>query len=163
MNLERHLKLQAKICEIKKDQISDFDNALGRVGKMMRYYDIAGKRITMGQWGFLSEREKYKRIGYDSFEMGDQVYEISTIWIGMGLSISLGPPEIFETMVFGIAEEGSMTFRYSTFAEAQTGHRVLVPMVGVAAELSSGPDAAVPDIIKEQISRVSQQQPREYE
>ena len=48
---------------------------------------------------------------------------ISTVFMGLNQSMGIGPPLLFETMVFDETEPiDSMQIRYATWAEAETGH-----------------------------------------
>jgi hypothetical protein len=68
-----------------------------------------------------------------SFESSDRVVaktkkdmvEISTVFLGLDHSFGQGPPLLFESMVFGGEDDGEMV-RYSTWEEAETGHKLLV-------------------------------------
>lgn len=47
---------------------------------------------------------------------------VSTVFLGIDHNFSGGPPLLFETMIFGGANDGYQV-RYSTWAEAEDGHR----------------------------------------
>jgi hypothetical protein len=51
--------------------------------------------------------------------------EISTVFLGLDHNFGQGPPLLFESMVFGGEDDGEMV-RYSTWEEAETGHKLLV-------------------------------------
>jgi hypothetical protein len=51
---------------------------------------------------------------------------ISTVFLGIDHNWSGGPPLLFETMVFGDAEESGEMHRYSTWDEAVAGHARVV-------------------------------------
>jgi hypothetical protein len=53
---------------------------------------------------------------------------VSTVFLGLDHSFGQGPPLLFETMVFGgpLNEE---QVRYSTWGEAEIGHRYMVERV----------------------------------
>ena len=55
--------------------------------------------------------------------MGD--VRVSTVFLGMNHNHLDGPPLLFETMVFGGPIDGE-THRYSTWAEAESGHNAMV-------------------------------------
>ena len=71
--------------------------------------------------------------------------KVSTVFLGMDHNFLGGPPEIFETMVFGgpLADE---CVRYSTWAQAEQGHAVIVDRVQAAIERGA-------DIVKDIIER----------
>jgi hypothetical protein len=56
---------------------------------------------------------------------------ISTVWLGLNHNFSgLGPPLIFETMLFGLDEEvDEYQWRYSTKEAALAGHDQAVALV----------------------------------
>ncbi len=63
---------------------------------MLAYYDRTGWPITLKEWAHLSENAEYRRIGSD--HVG--ALWVSTVWLGLDHSMGVGPPLIFETMVF---------------------------------------------------------------
>lgn len=54
---------------------------------------------------------------------------ISTVFLGLDFSWGPGPPLLFETMVFGCPILGHLMSRYSTWPEAEDGHRITVHKV----------------------------------
>lgn len=100
------------------------------------YYDRAGNRIPMIRCAELNEDPSYHRVAWT--EVGG-VWSVSTVWLGLNSSIlGLGPPLIFETMVFELAESYDHGFtyhagafdhfqqRYTTETEAREGHAAVV-------------------------------------
>jgi len=55
----------------------------------------------------------------------DKETEVSTVFLGMDHQFGDGPPLLFETLVFGGEHDGDM-WRYSTWEEAETGHKEVV-------------------------------------
>ncbi len=51
--------------------------------------------------------------------------EVSTVFLGIDHSFGDGPPQLFETMVFGDKLD-EYTERYSTWEEAEEGHKQMV-------------------------------------
>jgi hypothetical protein len=51
--------------------------------------------------------------------------KVSTVFLGLDHQYGMGPPLLFETMVFGGGLDGHQT-RYSTWEEAVAGHRAMV-------------------------------------
>lgn len=98
------------------------------------YVDRAGNEIQAMRW-----RELRRDYGYKVLRKTPVagVLEVSTVWLGFSHNI-VGPPLVFETMVFEIAEsnsiygfrfhasDGEWTYRYSTEAEALAGHEEVV-------------------------------------
>jgi len=55
---------------------------------------------------------------------------VSTVFLGVDHNFhSDGPPILFETMVFGEYEDGNDMDRYSTWEEAEAGHKMMVDTV----------------------------------
>lgn len=93
------------------------------------YRDRCGNPIPMGRWMDLSDDYHYKVLR--KTPVGG-VWEVSTVWLGIDHGF-MGPPLIFETMVFEIAETngwfgpyhesiGDHQYRYSTETQAIDGH-----------------------------------------
>jgi hypothetical protein len=53
-------------------------------------------------------------------------YRVSTIFMGRGHNFWGGPPLVFETMVFGHNKEILEQERYSTYEEAEKGHKEMI-------------------------------------
>ena len=93
------------------------------------YYDRQGNEITdTEEWTRLHGDIDYKRVAFDELPNGRTV---STVWLGVNHNFSgVGPPIIFETMVF--AEPGSYRdldeMRYATEADAIAGHAAMVAL-----------------------------------
>ena len=69
-------------------------------------------------------------------------YDVSTVFLGLDHQFGDGPPILFETMVFGGDHEevGSYTQRYSTWDEAEAGHKRVVEQL-IETETGRGPAA----------------------
>jgi len=75
------------------------------------------------------------------FESADRVVakthfgnvEVSTVFLGLNHNFGIGPPMLFETMVFGGDLDGEME-RYSTKEEAVDGHKNFVERVQLSIE-----------------------------
>lgn len=70
---------------------------------------------------------------------------VSTVFIGLNHSFNFfsGPPLIFETMVFGGKLDGEMD-RYSTWAQAEQGHKDMLERVIDAAKKKEVPKQEIP-------------------
>ena len=67
---------------------------------------------------------------------------ISTVFLGLDHNFSGGDPILFETMIFGGPLDGEQ-WRYSTYAEAERGHKEAVRQAKVAsAKIKSIKDKA---------------------
>ncbi len=93
-----------------------------------RYYDRDGTPIDFAKWVWMREAHPgYKIIrhthGKDSL--------ISTVHLGMNHNYDdLGPPIIFETMVFGIDGWEDYQERYAREADAVEGHHRILAEIG---------------------------------
>lgn len=94
---------------------------------MGEYYILDGHEvrkcenvIEWGEWFEKADRKVAKTL------IGDVC--ISTVFLGLNHRIGDGPPQIFETMVFG-GEKAEEMSRYSTWEEAEKGHGVMVDLV----------------------------------
>ncbi len=91
---------------------------------MSRYYDKDGQVIDgLLVWARRFEDNDYKRVAQDKLADGDIV--ISTVWLGLDHSWGVGPPLIFETMIFG-GPDDQWQDRYTTLEQAQAGHKRVV-------------------------------------
>lgn len=62
-------------------------------------------------------------------EIGD--IKISTVFLGLDYSFGAGKPLLFETMIFG-GENDQYQERYSTWEEAEAGHKEAVALVKIS-------------------------------
>ena len=94
------------------------------------YYDRQGRPLEwMTAWRLMVDMD-YKRV--ELTHVGGLT--VSTVWLGLDHAFNGGPPVIFETMVFDAwGEDGHVgdevdghTRRYSTEAQARTGHNATV-------------------------------------
>jgi hypothetical protein len=93
------------------------------------YYDRKGRPISDTlAWARLFEDKSYKVLKQEM--VGP--YWVSTVWLGLDHRFGIGPPLIFETMVFWRGENPQPDSfeedqeRYSTEEEALTGHARIV-------------------------------------
>ena len=89
------------------------------------YFDRQGNPISIMDWSAKFEDVDYKVITQTDLPDGKLV---STIWLGINHRFGPGAPLIFETMVFSSRDDfGELDMdRYTTEAEAITGHGVMV-------------------------------------
>ena len=97
------------------DDIREFE---GRADK----YDREGSPISLRTWVRLvtwdeEHAHAYRWVAID--EVGP--FTVSTVWLGLDHSFFVGPPLIFETMVFGPGARDEQ-WRYSTEEDALAGH-----------------------------------------
>lgn len=78
--------------------------------------------LGWARW-FEANRER-RRV--ERTDLGDA--EVSTVFLGSNHNLYDGPPEIFETLVFGGPLDQEME-RYSTWDEAVSGHAAMVDRV----------------------------------
>jgi hypothetical protein len=98
------------------------------------YYDRCGNKISFGRWIDFIEDHSYAVLGRTPV---GGVWEVSTVWMGTNHQWFEGPPLIFETMIFEIAESNGPGYtyhetifdyqaRYTTEGQAREGHRSTV-------------------------------------
>jgi hypothetical protein len=84
--------------------------------------DYIPKPVLLNEWvRWRMDNNDKRRVALD--RVGDTV--ISTIFVGLDYGYGDGPPEIFETMIFGSDEE-ELLGRYATWELALEGHRKAV-------------------------------------
>ena len=90
---------------------------------------------------FLNEDKTYREA--DVFEWGQQFekmdrhvaedmingFRVSTVWLGLDHNYFGGPPLVLETMVFDESGQDVYMNRYTTWAEAEEGHKEAVQWV----------------------------------
>lgn len=93
---------------------------------MSTFYDMEGRVVSMKEWSRLFSDPTYKVVEQTTLPSGVWV---STVLLGIDHRFNeIGPPIIFETMVFPAEddfEELDMD-RYVTKEQAEAGHRVMV-------------------------------------
>lgn len=90
------------------------------------HYILNGKeavKVDMMIWAKWLEETPIEERTVAKDEISD--VHISTVFIGLDHNFN-GPPHIFETMVFEPENGGDETYRYSTWKEAEKGHKELV-------------------------------------
>lgn len=78
--------------------------------------------LTWGKW---LQNAKAERVVAKSTINGA---EVSTVFLGLDHRFNVGPPLLFETMVFGGPLDGEQD-RYSTWEEAEAGHKAMCKRV----------------------------------
>ena len=91
---------------------------------MSMYFDYEGQPIDLMEWARLMEDHHTRQIAHT--EVGET--RISTVWLGLDHSFFGGPPQIFETMIFGGPCDQDQ-WRYSTKELALAGHQLAVDLV----------------------------------
>lgn len=86
---------------------------------MSPYYDRTGQPITMIEWS--AQFDDDRRVAHTKVAG----VEVSTLWIGIDHGDGMGPPQIFETMIFGGEYDGHQV-RYATEEQAVDGHKHIV-------------------------------------
>jgi hypothetical protein len=101
------------------------------------HYIIKGREIekvdlmTWAEW--FEENRDARRVALDSREG----VEVSTVFLGLDYNFAgIGPPILFETMIFGGDDDGFMQ-RYATYDEALAGHAEACRRVDIADVLTS--------------------------
>jgi len=94
----------------------------------MYYVLIEGETVPVTDvkqwavWMDLARKNDLMRV--DRTEVGEGC--VSTVFLGLDHSFFDGPPLLFETMVFDSEFHGDEQWRYTTLAQAQAGHDVVV-------------------------------------
>lgn len=107
--------------------------------KMPSWYKLVDKKpveCDMIEAAKLIEDVASRVVATDEF--GDIV--VSTVFLGLDHNFGDGPPILFETMIFG-GNFSEYQQRYSTWEEAEAGHRSITGLVGLS--LSSEPEIKV--------------------
>lgn len=93
---------------------------------MGRYYVLVDREpveVDMMTWAQQSGLREDWRVGYTEFE---EDVHVSTVFLGLDHAWVPGPPLIFETMVFGNADDDEYCVRCSTWDDALMQHREAV-------------------------------------
>lgn len=98
-----------------------------------RFFDRQGRRIDYREAVRLLEDVDYRRVAWDA--VGD--LEVSTVWLGLDHSFGLGPPLIFETMIFEAGPLNTECRRYGSEAAALAGHREVLEVCRLELDLRS--------------------------
>ena len=103
---------------------------------MREHYILEGHKvvetdlITWAKWLEGAERHVAKE------NVGD--VRVSTVFLGTNHSFGYGPLLLFETMVFGGSLDQEQD-RYTTWEEAEAGHKAMVKRVNEAIETGGEP------------------------
>lgn len=95
----------------------------------------AADLITWGRW--LEKADRKVAVDFVGADDDENQVRISTVFLGLDHSFGEGPPLLFETMVFGGALDGEQG-RYTTWEEAEAGHRKMVGRVSAALSADQG-------------------------
>jgi hypothetical protein len=108
------------------------DRDEGQQEQVIGYYDRDGVEIDLQTWSRLLN-SIYQRVALASIvdlSAPEVAYDVSTVWLGMDHGFSdVGPPIIFETMIFGDGDLDSTCRRYATEEEALHGHQEMIDIV----------------------------------
>lgn len=85
----------------------------------------------MREWSAWMFGDESKRRIVEKTPVAGGIIEVSTVFLGLNhRHFGDGPPLLFETMVFGLTmEDGDMQWRYSTWDDAEAGHKATVRKV----------------------------------
>lgn len=82
--------------------------------------------LEWARWMDEAHKRKGRRVALTIFGSGKNRIRVSTVFLGLDYNFSAkGPPIIFETLIDGPGADEDM-YRYSTWEEAEEGHRKLV-------------------------------------
>ena len=99
---------------------------------MSGYYMLVGKKpvpCDLMTWATLRSTAN-RHVAISEFEWG----KVSTVFLGLDHQWFDGPPLLFETMIFGGPLDQEMD-RYSTWEEAEAGHKAMVEKAIAAASV----------------------------
>jgi hypothetical protein len=135
------------------------------------HYRLRGREIeevySLKEWARWFEKSD-RRVALTQLPDG---IEVSTVFLGLDHNFGMnGPPILFETMVFGPAEETSIFgrirmsrpelniegafARYATYDDAEAGHaRIVKLMTDAIGEIAAQADAVVSRILSSSIDR----------
>ena len=88
------------------------------------YYDRSGQPMSLARWMASMEKDpESKIVAHNWFVHDGSIVLVSTVWLGMDHNFfsDSGPPIVFETMVFGLADDEYQE-RYATEEAALAGH-----------------------------------------
>jgi len=115
--------------------IADVVSTIGVFGRI-QWFDRAGAPITdRSECESLLTNPHYRCVGLTSITNADSTatFTVSTLWQGQNYSFSpVGPPLIFETMVFASDDRHPLDLevrRYAADAQATAGHAEMVQAV----------------------------------
>lgn len=97
------------------------------------YYDRQGRPIELEEFARLMRDLSYRRVAWDA--VGD--LGVSTVWLGLDHSFGIGPPLIFETMIFEGGPLNTECRRYGSEAAALAGHREVLELCRLELEFRS--------------------------
>jgi hypothetical protein len=110
------------------EQLPEPDNDRNDRKTGLHHYDKDGTPLELFEWADKFEDFPYRKVA--NTDCGDGIH-VSTVWLGLDHNFSgVGPPLIFETMVFAKRPEyaaiNNYQERYSTLDEAKAGHDRIV-------------------------------------
>ena len=88
--------------------------------------------MTWAEWFEKSVRTPGKNPGWSRIVQQTMVWDtmVSTVFLGLNHQFGDGPPLLFETMIFGPADqEREHQWRYSTWEQAEEGHKKAMALV----------------------------------
>lgn len=97
------------------------------VDNYIGHYVLDGRiprQVPFHEWSAWFDGGPNRQVAWDRF--GDVV--VSTVFLGVDHAFDRkDPPLIFETMIFGGAEDGAL-WRYSAWEEAESGHHTALAL-----------------------------------
>lgn len=112
--------------------MSDYslDDVLDGITNPPLYFDRRGEPVTLRRWSELQRDRRYRTVVVTA----SRGLLVSTVWLGIDHGMGLGPPIIFETMIFPDPTGPTLgdelyCARYATEAAAKIGHAIAVGLV----------------------------------
>lgn len=97
---------------------------------MAQFYDLGNVPVSMEEWSGTIRLDRH--IGSTYIGRGKRQVWVSTVFLGLNHAYDDGPPLLYETMVFGLDEEGDRDWseremhRYTGPLAALEGHERVV-------------------------------------
>jgi hypothetical protein len=117
--------------------VADTDSMEGFFWPLDRFYDRAGRAISIAHWARLRGNREYTTIGDWSDGNGSAV---RTVWTGFGFNYGHSEARIFET--HSIVGDDAIFYPYCTEADARRGHDEVVWRISTGPE--RGDEFAIP-------------------
>jgi hypothetical protein len=102
--------------------LDEVDGLTGDYYILDRHNAVRCDAMTWASW--FETHQKDRRVA--ATEITPDVH-VSTVFLGLDHALGIGPPQIFETMIFGGVHNGDQ-WRYSTWDEAIAGHEAAVAL-----------------------------------
>lgn len=98
------------------------------------------------EWAeYMQRTQEDRRVGFDHLAGEAGLYVVSTIFLGLDHGFGLGPPVLWETMIFGPEPLGGTMDRYTSEEAARVGHAEQIEKVKRYGTARASRDATAGD------------------